>query len=429
MIGAGLDASLGMTLSRSAAATRWFRFGRSTPLWCGPSSTGGSTVAAGHVARFNPRLAVVELPYTPWSRLCASPARPNRSEDQQEDDRIYLHLVQRIFEEQKRRGGHAMAEVPAGPVLDMGRELADLRSQNYETASELCVPDFLVKGNHATSKKARFVATHALLVQGLMMRCGKGAGAHGEHVLYPPALGDAICRAYLDVVSAEDFGATATWIPTASRAAFYVHAVRREDDWRPLLEQAQELLGRKTAHSLQVHPGTDLYKKIEKLVPWQLASVQVAYLPKAKRVKTGLEECHRASVMLTNDDSITVETEFLKDAQAPRERFVAPVRVAIFVLGYAPGEPDAPAPARQAAAQPAPEDEPVRDEVREGLEREGLVRQDLAGECWFSGGPLKPSEKSLAKALVRMHIKTLDTRARKTLLALWCKTRKWHPRL
>ena len=174
--------------------------------------------------------------------------------------------------------------------------------------------------------------------------------------------------------------------------------------WRPLLEQAQELLGRKTAHSLQVHPGTDLYKKIEKLVPWQLASVRAAYLPKAKRVKTGLEECHRASVMLTNDDSITVETEFLKDAQAPRERFVAPVRVAIFVLGYAPGEPDAPAPARQAAAQPAPEDEPVRDEVREGLEREGLVRQDLAGECWLSGGPLKPSEKSLAKALVRMHI-------------------------
>ena len=72
-------------------------------------------MAAGHVARFNPRLAVVELPYTPWSRLCASPARPNRSEDQQEDDRIYLHLVQRIFEEQKRRGGHAMAESSSRP--------------------------------------------------------------------------------------------------------------------------------------------------------------------------------------------------------------------------------------------------------------------------------------------------------------------------
>ncbi|CAE7023992.1 RE1 [Symbiodinium sp. CCMP2456] len=353
------------------------------------------------LAKFNPRLAVVEFPYTPWSRVGASSPGPDPRGTQQEDDRIYLHLAQRIFEEQKRRGGHAMAEVPSEVATRSGRELEGLREQHYETASELLTYDFANKGNHVTTRRVRFVATHPLLVRGLTPGVAKETDEHQP--LYPPALGDAICRAYRDVVSAEDFGTSTTWATTTSRAVHYVDAVRREDDWRPLLEQAQELLGRKTAHSLQVHPGTDLYKKVEALVPWQLASVQVAYLPKAKRVKTGLEECHRASVMLHNDNSITVETEFLKDAQAPRERFVAPVRVAIFVLGYAPGEPDAPAPARQAAAQPAPEDEPVRDEVQEGLEREGLARQDFAGECWFSGGPLKPNEKVLAKALVRMH--------------------------
>ena len=362
------------------------------------------------LARFNPRLAVVEMPCTPWSALRSPATDREAGTEAQEDRRIYLHFVFRIFEEQKRRGGHALAEIPGDLEAQAGPELNDLRARHYETATDLCVFDFVGKGNRPAMRKVRFVGTHPLLVQGLASRCSPWpedppvpGQPPGEQPAYPPALGDAICRAYLDVVSAEDFGSTATWTPTESRAAYYVDANRREDDWRPLLEQAQELLGRKTAHSLQVHPGTDLYRRVENLVPWQIASVQVAYLPKAKRVKAGLEECHRASVLLMNDDSITIETEFLRDAQAPRERFVAPVRVAIFVLGYVPGEPDAPAPARPGAAQPAPEDEPVRDEVQEGLEREGLVRQDVAGECWFSGGPLKPAEKQLAKALVRMH--------------------------
>ena len=48
-------------------------------------------------------------------------------------------------------------------------------------------------------------------------------------------------------------------------------------------------------------------------------SGQVAHPPKAKREKAGLEECHRASVLLFNDDTILIETEYLKEAQ-PRRR-------------------------------------------------------------------------------------------------------------
>ena len=56
---------------------------------------------------------------------------------------------------------------------------------------------------------------------------------------------------------------------------------------------------------------------------WKIHAVQVASLPKAKRVRAGLEHCHRASVLLLNDDSVVIESELIKESQAPRERFFA----------------------------------------------------------------------------------------------------------
>ena len=148
------------------------------------------------------------------------------------------------------------------------------------------------------------------------------------------------------------------------------------------------------------------------LVPWTIHAVQVAHLPKAKRVRAGLEHCHRASVLLLNDDTVVIETELIKESQAPRERFFAPVRVAIFVLGEAPGEPALPNPA-QPPPRPEIEDDQVpapfdgnvmaMDEVHEALIEQGVIKQDFSGECWFVGPPLRDKEKKLAKALVRMH--------------------------
>ncbi len=60
-----------------------------------------------------------------------------------------------------------------------------------------------------------------------------------------------------------------------------------------------------------------------------------------------------------------------------------PVRYAIFVLGYAPGEPKYPSPAQPKPVQVIQEVEVVEDPLQLGLEHERLVRQDFAGECWF----------------------------------------------
>lgn len=102
-----------------------------------------------------------------------------------------------------------------------------------------------------------------------------------------------------------------------------------------MFDEVAEILARKVQKDLFIDPNTALYRKISVLVPWKIANVQVSHQPKAKRIRPGLEKCHRASVLLQNDDTILIEIEQTPlDAQAPRERFVRPVRYGIFILGY-----------------------------------------------------------------------------------------------
>ena len=237
-------------------------------------------------------------------------------------------------------------------------------------------------------------------------------GGRFEHpcisMLPTPALGDAICRAYWRVVELEDFG-TVTYedykVKNAS-TAWFVDVNKQEDKWRPLLQEAEEILARKVQSSIFVTPESDLYRKICELVPWQVMNIQLAHLPKAKRVRPGLEECHRASVLLQNDNSIIIETEYLKTAQAPRERFIAPVRVGIFILGYAPGEPQAPSPQKEGERQyvEAEPGEAVGERIEgDHFDDKSLVKQSYGGETWFEGPPLTNRQKKLAPSIVKLH--------------------------
>ena len=265
-------------------------------------------------------------------------------------------------------------------------------------------------------KRVRWLATHPIFIEYLNRQCD---GRHQHEAVagsntslsaqYPPDLADTIIRAYLDVVKAEDFGVHHEWDVLETRHVHYVDVVKDEKEWRPLLAQAEKILARRVQANCFLDMTSDLYQKIIPLVPWQIANIQISHLPKAKRVRPGLEQCHRCSVLWQSDDMVLIETEHLPSAQAPRERFVSPVKIGIFVLGYAPGEPQQPAPAKRGpAVQELPDGEVVHDAleepVAEGLAHEGLVRQDYAsGECWFIGPPLRHEQRRLAPALVRMH--------------------------
>ena len=283
--------------------------------------------------------------------------------------------------------------------------------QHHETTSCLC--QFGMTGRHGLPmlKRVRFISTHKHFTDTLNRKCDFSheheavAGSNTAlSAAYPPDLADAICRAYLEIKEEEDFGLKHTWDTYEPRSSYFVDVDRTEDKWMPLFDLVQEQLARKVQSSMFLDPSTDLFRKIQALTPWQIANVQLSHLPKAKRVRPGLEKCHRASVMMLNDGSLTIETEYLPDAQAPRERFVTPVRWAIFILGYAPGEPKEPSPAALAPEQHLHEDlVAVADPVHTALQEEGLVRQDFAGECWFVGPPLTSAQKKLAVSLVRMH--------------------------
>ncbi|CAL1151001.1 unnamed protein product [Cladocopium goreaui] len=327
---------------------------------------------------WNPRLALVEYPCTPWTILQRNCNYRDNMEElyaRQEADRPFLKLCKEVFKSQRRRGGHALCENPATADSQHQPETVELREEFYETTSCLCQFGMVSARGWPMKKRVRFIATHKHMTDSLNAHCpgdhqhdpvaGRDTAASAA---YTPDLADAICRAYLEIIEEEDFGRKHTWETYEPRRSYFVDVDRTEDKWRPLFDLVQEQLARK-----------------------------------AKRVRPGMTECHRASVLMTNEDHIIIETEYIPDAQAPRERFVYPVRWAIFILGHAPGEPKEPSPAAPPPRQPFEEGPPAEDLLLPALQQEGLVRQDFAGECWFVGPPLTSGQKKLAPALVRMH--------------------------
>lgn len=364
--------------------------------------------------RSNPGLAIVEYPCTICSILQSNVNYLGREEELQrlrEADRPFLKLTEDIFESQTRRRAHAIAENPATAQSQKEPEIVRLREKYYETTACLCMYGLTGKNGLPMQKRVRFIATHPYFVEDLDWQCD-GSHAHekveGQNTkasaCYPPDLADTICRSFWRVVEAEDYG-TFTYAEPHRRAKtawynVYVDINKQEDKWRPILAEAEEVLARKVQASIFVAPDSELYKKICELIPWQVMNIQIAHLPKAKRVRPGLEECHRASILLLNDNSVTIETEFLKTAQAPRERFVTPVRVAIFVLGYAPGEPLSPAPMAQGERQVvvAPEEDLLLQDAPDSI-----ITRQAYGETWFIGPPLTNKQKKLAPTVVKMH--------------------------
>ena len=359
----------------------------------------------------NPRLALVEYPCTVWSILQSNvnyKDRPEELEQLREADRPFLQLTEKVFESQTKRHGHAVSENPATAASQSQPEILRIRQRYYETTACLCMFGLTGKQGKPMQKRVRFVATHPYFVEELDRQCDHAhehEKVEGQNTAasacYPPDLADAICRAFWRVVELEDYG-TITYDndKTDIKTAWFVDITKDEDKWRPLLLEAEETLARKVQASIFVAQESELYGKICSLIPWQIMNIQIAHLPKAKRVRPGLEDCHRASILLLNDNTITIETEYLKTAQAPRERFVTPVRVAIFALGYAPGDPGEPRERPEAARQFVPlEDTP---ELAQMPEDKTLVQQSY-GETWFVGPPLTNRQKKLAPTIVKLH--------------------------
>ncbi|CAE7744915.1 RE1 [Symbiodinium sp. KB8] len=355
---------------------------------------------------WDPGLVYISYPCLRW----ASSSRPV-AQHEVDDNIVEATLREHEFEffafceavarSQSRRGGHVVVCTPL-PLEKWPQ--GHIRNDYREVLFPLGKAGGSGKGgrNRGTQQLVRHLVSDPSFADYLYLLdndCGDEAGFE-----------DALCRAYWDLFVAGSFGATLDYdIETrplsGPRQVHFVRANEDEDKWKPLLEQAMEILGRKVQHNMFLDPETDLYKKIVELVPWEIHNVQIAYLPKAKRVRPGLERDHRLSVVLHNDDTIVIEQEELPNVQAPRERFVLPARVGIFVLGRAPGEPGAAVPAAQHGVQRLPPEpgETAKDPELEVMQEIGLVRDDYSDEVWFVGPPLTATQKKLAPFVVKAH--------------------------
>ena len=162
-------------------------------------------------------------------------------------------------------------------------------------------------------KLVRWVSTTELFITRLHKLC-QNDHEHEEvqgantalSAAYPPKVADTICQTLLDIIKEEDFGSQVIEVYNEQTdvdkfnysvldwrgevkfiheeydyvqgvECYYVDAPKNESDWRPLLEQALEILASKSSHAIFLAPEADLYRKIVDLVPWGIKSVQVAY--------------------------------------------------------------------------------------------------------------------------------------------------------
>ena len=124
--------------------------------------------------RFNARLVVVEFP-------CASMSSLQAGGDKGEKGDAFLNLAARIFEDQRRRGGHAIVENPAVLGNFHNHSLNELRRDNYETTTDLYLREMVQHPGLPEIKKVRHIATHPLLVEGLARRCGQATQGGEDH--------------------------------------------------------------------------------------------------------------------------------------------------------------------------------------------------------------------------------------------------------
>ena len=157
-----------------------------------------------------------------------------------------------------------------------------------------------------------------------------------------------------------------------------------EPTWRRLLDEVDQIFMRSSTKALTLQPGHDLYDKISTLVPWELGRIQIASKPLTRRQPREVPHTHRGSILLHNDDSISIEVEDMLVNQFPKQRFDKPVRCAIFFYGFA--APDQPC------------DEPQRQEPPVHLPIPGL-----STDITFKGAPAT-LPISVRSSLARLHI-------------------------
>ena len=120
------------------------------------------------IDKWQPRLVIIQLPCTLWTLLNRNinyKDHPEVLEGLRDEERCFLTFTRDIFKKQKSYGNHALLENPA--TADSWREdvISELRKENYECTSNMCMFGMVGKNGLPMQKLVRWMGTHPLLIQ------------------------------------------------------------------------------------------------------------------------------------------------------------------------------------------------------------------------------------------------------------------------
>ena len=162
----------------------------------------------------------------------------------------------------------------------------------------------------------------------------------------------------------------------------FVGVVKDLPTWATILKDAEGRFENTHKRPFTLSETDPMMNDIKKLVPWEIARVQVTWLPQARRWPTDIPFTHRASILMTSTEQVLVEEEDLSSVSYPKQRFTHAVRVGIFVFGNAP-------------------DDENEIEMRDGppdVTKETF--QSLGTEIWFEGAKIP---RQLQHSIARLH--------------------------
>ena len=135
------------------------------------------------------------------------------------------------------------------------------------------------------------------------------------------------------ITSLDDMNWCSTVTPTY--CVLYVDASRDEVAWGKVLDMAADEAGKSAAITWNAAPESELAAAVRALVPWQIARIQVAKHPRARRLPVDIVFRHRLHALRMMDGSVIIESESVFNIAFPTSRFAKPVDLAVLVYGTA----------------------------------------------------------------------------------------------
>eukprot|EP00439_Symbiodinium_sp_Y106_P057908 s106_g8.t1 len=158
--------------------------------------------------------------------------------------------------------------------------------------------------------------------------------------------------------------------------------------WGHILDELERRFANTHKKPFNLTSTDPLRETIKKLVPWRLEKVQAAWTPQCRRFPQDFAFTHRGAALRLNSGEVALESEDMAQITYPKQRYVKPVRVALFFYGFPQEDPQATA-------------EAMKEEAIDQTSTRPL--HGFQTELWFEDAP-REVDKQLQYSLARLHV-------------------------